>query len=404
VSIVTRLTTAEIDRRIEEFRLVLDRTTVRLVELDADVTRRLLETSHELRGATAAAWADASLRHAALWQSQLALESLLTQVMDERSDKRSASPAVLVQLDGLLGGASVELPRSPESGPPLLTDEATPTVACSVAQVFEQMTTDFAVVTEFVGSVARTWGELTNRLDEVAALVLELEKEIQTSGMRRPNDLGVLGRTLAEAKTTAQEDPISLGSEAVALLESRAQRLEEMVHGATRVHQAALEELVAADRSIGAGLEALATCRTQLNRWSEKIVVSDTTLAELDRLARELDRLRLECEQAQSPGIGTPAAELRHRADALHDEVTRLTKIEGVRMERRDELRGLLGAYQAKAGAVGLAENLEIDGLYAAARDALYGAPCNLEEGERCVTALQRAIRRLQEVSHDGRV
>ena len=404
MSTVTPLTTAGIDRRIEAFRTVLDRTTGRLVELDADVTRRLLETSHELRGATAAAWADASLRHAALWQSELALESLLTQVMDERGDKRSASPAALARLDGLLVGASVELPRSPESGPPRLTDEATPTVACSVAQVFEQMSTDFAVVTEFVGSVARTWGELTNRLDDMSALVLELEKEMQASGIRRPNDLGVLGRTLAEAKTTAQEDPISLGSEEVALLESRAQRLREMVHGATRVHQAELVELVAADRSIGAGLEALATCRTQLDRWSEKIVVPDATLAELDRLSHELDRLRLEFEQAPRPGLGTPAAELCRRADALLDEVTRLTKIEGVRMDRRDELRGLLGAYQAKAGAVGLAESLEIDRLYAAARDALYRAPCNLEEGERCVTAFQRAIRRLQEVSHDGRV
>ena len=404
MSTVARLTTAELDRRIEEFRTVLDRATVRLAELDEDVTRRLLETSHELRGATAEAWADASSRHAALWQSQLALESLQTQIIDERGGRRSASPAALVRLDGLLGGASVELPRSPESGPPRLTDDAMPTVACSVAQVFEQMSADFVVVTEFVGSVARTWGELTDRLDDLAVSVLELEEEVQRSGLRRPNDLGVLGRALADAKKTAQEDPISLGSEEVALLEARAQRVSEMVRTGTRVQQGDQEELVAADRSIGAGLEALANCRTQLERWSEKIVVPDATVAELDRLDRELDRLRVECEEAQNPGIGTPPAELRRRADDLHDEVTRLTGIEGARMERRDELRGLLGAYQAKAGAVGLAESLEIDGLYAAAHDALYCAPCNLEEGERCVTALQRAIRRLQEVNQDGRV
>jgi hypothetical protein len=129
VSTVARLTTEEIDQRIEEFRTVLDSATVRLAELDADVTRRLLETSHELRGATAEAWADVSLRQAGMWQGQLALESLLTQVVDERGSKRSASPEVLVRLDALLGGASVKLPRSPESAPPRLTDDATPTVA-----------------------------------------------------------------------------------------------------------------------------------------------------------------------------------------------------------------------------------------------------------------------------------
>ncbi len=402
MSTVTRLTTEEIDRRIEEFRTVLDRTTVRLAELDADVTRRLLETSHELRGATAEAWADVSVRQSAMWQGQLALENLVTQILDERGSRRSASPAALIRLDGLLGGTSVELPRSPESGLPRLTDDASPTVACSVAAVFDQMSSDFVVVTEFVGAVARAWGELTDRLDDVAAMLSELKKEIQRSDMRPPNDLGGLERALADAKATAQEDPISFGSGDVALLESRAQRVSETVRGVARVHEADLEELVAADRSIGAGLEELATCRAQLDTWSEKIVVPDATVAELDRLARELDRLRLECEQAQSPGSGHRTAELRRRADGLHDEVTRLARIEGARMERRDELRGLLGAYHAKAGAVGLAESLEIDGLYAAARDALYCAPCNLEEGERCVTALQRAIRRLQEVNQDG--
>jgi hypothetical protein len=266
------------------------------------------------------------------------------------------------------------------------------------------MSTDFVVVTEFVGSVAQTWGELTDRLENLATSVLELEKEIQVSGMRRPNDLGVLGRSIAEAKTIAQEDPISLGPTDVSLLESRAQRLSEMVREVTVVHQADLAELAAADGRIGAGLEALATCRRQLDQWSEKIVVPDATVAELDRLGRELDRLRLECERAQGGASGDPAAELRRQADVLHDEVAGLTKIEGVRMERRDELRGLLGAYQAKAGAVGLAESLEIDGLYAAAHDALYCAPCNLEEAERCVTALQRGIRHLQEVNRDGRM
>ena len=58
-----------------QFRAVLDRTTASLVELDADVTRQLLESSTSLRGATAAAWADASRRHADLWRGQFALET-----------------------------------------------------------------------------------------------------------------------------------------------------------------------------------------------------------------------------------------------------------------------------------------------------------------------------------------
>jgi hypothetical protein len=404
MSTATRFTTKELDERIEAFRSVLDRTTARLVELDADVTRRLLETAHGLRGATAGAWADASRRHAALWQGQLALENLLTTMLEVRGGGRSASPAALVRLDQLLEGASVELPSPPESGRPHLTDAATPTVACSIADAFEQMSADFDVVTEFLAAVARAWGELTDRLHELAASVSDLEKEVRSSGVRRPNDLGALARSLADAESTAQEDPVSLGAADLALLEERARRLGDMAHDVVSQRRADAEELAAADQSIGVGLEALATCRTQLDRWSEKVVVSDATVAELDRLGAELDRLRRECELAQGQGAGVRAGELRLRADGLRDEVMRLATTAAAPMVRRDELRGLLGAYQAKARAVGLAESLEIDDLYMSAHGSLYTAPCNLEDAEQRVQAMQMALRDHHEGSHDGRV
>jgi hypothetical protein len=71
---MAKITLREIDRRIEDVRSLLDVTTGRLVELDADVTRQLLESSTSLRGVTAVTWADASSRHAALWRAQFALE------------------------------------------------------------------------------------------------------------------------------------------------------------------------------------------------------------------------------------------------------------------------------------------------------------------------------------------
>ena len=61
MSTVARLTVEGIDERIQAFRVVLDRTTARLVDLDADVTRRLLESSHELHGARP--------RHGPTWRS-----------------------------------------------------------------------------------------------------------------------------------------------------------------------------------------------------------------------------------------------------------------------------------------------------------------------------------------------
>jgi hypothetical protein len=392
---MTRLTVEEIDERIRAFRSVLDRTTARLVELDADVTRRLLESSHELRGATAAARVDTARRHDALWQGQLALEHVLTRITEERGPRRTAPQWVLVRIDAVLDGASVELPRPGGGGPLRLTEHVAPTVTCSITEAFEQMSADFDVVTELLGAVARAWGEETDRLHQLAALVTRLESDLERSGTRRPNDLGLLAQDLESAQTTAREDPLALDADGIARLEVRAQRLQEMIDEAQRARRADTENLQEAERSIGAGVEMLAAGRTQIDLWSERIAVPAGTFDALDGLARDLDRLRLECDQAQSLGIGSSADDLRRRGARLLEEVSRLVAVEGTRLERRDELRGLLGAYRAKAGAVGLAENSEIEALWRAGQEALYQAPCDVEQAELRVTALQQAIVRL---------
>ena len=71
------------------------------------------------------------------------------------------------------------------------------------------------------------------------------------------------------------------------------------------------------------------------------------------------------------------------KGESLLVDVTRLATAAQAGIEKRDELRGVLTAYQAKAQAIGLAESLELGELYAAARDVLYSAPCDLELAEQ---------------------
>jgi hypothetical protein len=388
-----RLTTADVDERIEAVRVVLDRTTARLVDLDADVTRRLLETSSDLRGVTAAAWADAALRHEALWEGQLALERLLERMAGERGTRRSAPQWVLVRLDALLQGPSVELPRPDETGMPRLTEQLSPTVSCSIAEAFDRMSADFDVVTQLLAAVAQAWGETTERLRRVGVLAAELDQE--APGVRRPNDLGPLRRDAQDAETTLRHDPMALHADGVTQLEARAQRLRDAAEEADREHRAVSDKLLAVEQGIGAGLESLHACRAQVDALSQKVVVPDSTVAALDQLAQDLARLGQECAQAQSLGIGAAPDDLRRRTDRVCDEVARVATSEGNRMRRRDELRGLLAAYRAKALAVDLAENSEIESLWRAAEQVLFVAPCDVDAAERCVRDLQQAILRL---------
>ena len=175
------------------------------------------------------------------------------------------------------------------------------------------MSADFDVVTEVLGAVAQAWGELAGRLQEVARVVAELERGVRNlrgpaaERSRRPGPGSHRGR-----------DPGAAGSprarpDEVVSLESRAQRLQAMAEEADQERRGNDAKLDAADRTVGVGLEKLAACRAQVGLWSEKILVPDSTTEALDGLGRELERLRLECTQARSLGIGAPVDELRRR-------------------------------------------------------------------------------------------
>lgn len=75
---------------------------------------------------------------------------------------------------------------------------------------------------------------------------------------------------------------------------------------------------------------------------------------------------------------------------AVLDTRRRLAELLG----RRDELRGLLGAYRARAARLGVAEGAEPAGHYQRARELLWTAPCDLDEAAAAVAAFRAALAR----------
>ena len=61
-------------------------------------------------------------------------------------------------------------------------------------------------------------------------------------------------------------------------------------------------------------------------------------------------------------------------------------------MSRRDELRGLLGAYQAKAARLGAGEDVGLTERFNRARALLWTAPCDLAAAADAVTGYQQAV------------
>jgi hypothetical protein len=62
-------------------------------------------------------------------------------------------------------------------------------------------------------------------------------------------------------------------------------------------------------------------------------------------------------------------------------------------LEEREDLRGLLGAYQNRAAEKGLAEDAAIDDRYRAAHEVLWSAPCDLITAHALVGQYQQAVR-----------
>ncbi len=389
---MARLSLSEADRRVAALRTTVERVTANLVALDDDVTRRLLDSSHMLSGATASAWADASGRLARLWGGQLALQAVLDRVDHLRGTRRSLPPAALQAVGEVLDGMTVQMPRLAGEGRRALTEGPEPADPCTIDAAVATMSKDYDVVSEVVTAVARVWGDAMSRIEELAATLARLEEPAGRQRVTQPNELRALRQRLDEATRTARSDPLALDLGGVDDLATRVERVEEAAAIAARAQEDADRDLDDLDTALGEARALLEDCRSAIGRSQEKIVVPETLRSALDRDTVALERLEEESRLTRHSEQGGSPRALRGEADALLGDLRHLAGLTAAGLERRDELRGLLGAYRAKAQAMGLAEDAELEALYGRAKDSLYTAPCDVEEAERNVTLYRRGI------------
>ena len=129
-----------------------------------------------------------------------------------------------------------------------------------------------------------------------------------------------------------------------------------------------------------------------------KVVLHDEERSRLEKIGTVLDELRREVGRRQPSGHDDPTdaafgvRALLPRVEDLRKQIDDLGETARSAVAARDELRGRLDAYRAKAQAVGQGEDLELHRLYVEARGVLFSAPCDLVEAGALVTAYQRSI------------
>ena len=380
-----------------------DAIQANLLELDGSFGKRLLEGA-ALTGETKRRWDATAVSLATLWQTYSAYSAVVDQAAEAVAGH--LGPRELTRISTLLSGPSIELSSGPA---PLagrdLADSGREDLTLVAAVT--RMRRSFGDVTAVVSAAEQVWNEMTSRLDTVAAELARVTPHAASLGDEAlTGNLAAAESELARLRGALASDPLSLwqggpGPKTGQVDTSGADRLTERVGAAaTRVN-----ELVRlrddAERRIAevktAAATARAACEDAAAAWqraADKIAAAalpaeppgfadlSARLADLDallaagrwtRLASELDLIERELAEATTK---------------FRDAERTLVGV----ISRRDELRGLLGAYQAKAARLGAVEDPVLTERYDRARGLLWTAPCDLAAAADAVTGYQQAV------------
>jgi hypothetical protein len=376
-----------------------DAIQANLLELDGSFGKRLLEGA-TLSGETKRRWEASAASLASLWEIYSAYSAVIERAADVVSGHLGARE--LAAITNLLTGPSIQLAAGPA---PLagrdLADSGREEL--TVVAAVTRMRRAFGPITEVVSAAEQVVNEMTGRLDSLTAelnrvtpLAASLADEALTG------NLAAAESKLSRLRATLSSDPLSLWQGGPAPVDtSGADRLQERVTAAvTRVDElirlradarqritevttaaaaarAAYEDATAAWQRAAAKIraEALPPPPPGVAELTGRLADLDTLLAagRWTRLAAELD----EVEHELAAATGNLRATERTVVDALG---------------RRDELRGLLGAYQAKAARLGAAEDPGLTERYNQARGLLWTAPCDLAAAADAVAGYQQAV------------
>jgi hypothetical protein len=306
-------------------------------------------------------------------------------------------PAVGLDADGLpteLSADSAE--RSASSG--IAGTAASTVTLAAVVQATEQHA---ATTLTQLSEVDASWGAVTTEFGRASAAVQEVAT--LAAGLGAPEVAEPLRAQATEIERLDLADP--LGAAPGGRLSPKTQARCTALLDAARLAGGRLTDLIRAREGypqrrseLAALIDAVAAEETAVAdaqlRAQEKI--ADPGLAPPPHAATvlrgrldELDRLQA---AAQWPRLAELLSTVESSAIRARDRAVELRGVANGLLARRDELRGRLEAYRAKAVALGYAEDAGLASAFDQAHELLFTAPCDLRSATRAVHAYQTAL------------
>ncbi|HSS09439.1 MAG TPA: hypothetical protein VLL25_06115 [Acidimicrobiales bacterium] len=384
----------QIDQTLGRLSQASERMTANLFELENDPNRKLLDQA-SLAGVTAERWREASKSLAQLWQWFTQFKQLVDQATQLRGPRPRVDATRLAQLDQLVNGPSIEL--STEQIPLAqrgLFGAAEATVRCTPDELLARMSDTFDHVKAVVAATSEAWGVLLPRLQAVETDLAAADKLAASLDERHVPELDRVRAQLDDISSRLATDPLSIQPGAtdtlVTGLTAARQDLEEL---------ARLRDNVATRLDQGRGLlaELERTVREAREAHDEatlKIAAPDLPKAPVldPSFGRHLDRVTALAARSEWRAARHELSEWTATANALLANANRVATVSRVPIAQRNELRGRLDAYRAKANRMGVLEDSRLSALYERAHEALYTAPTDLTAANDLIHQYQQSL------------
>jgi hypothetical protein len=394
----TGQTLKQIDESLEKAHAAVARLGTALFELDAEKERRTTELP-ELTGSSKTAWDQTGLQLSVLWAWYQALAG----VVEGISDRRKAPALRLAdanEMSALLSTASVEVPGDSRdlARQCLPESEALPEKA-PIEVMVRVISAAYQVVAETITSIFALRDIALPRLAELDAVLSQATQEAGAVGARLPNGALAARRQLDELRQRADRDPLSVDVEQIPVLAAAVERVQAELAEATGALAHVDESFISLESALEAAEGVIREAGEAVDTANVRIAGAKVGRDDVQMLERAASDLRYELDEVREKaatdrrGADRAARALEPRIAALRADAEHLSAAASEPMGMRQELRGRLDAYRAKAYSLGRGEDASLDRLYRAAQEVLYTAPCDLAGAERHLAAYQAAVR-----------
>ncbi|GAB1691408.1 hypothetical protein [Krasilnikovia sp. M28-CT-15] len=381
---------ARADTELRRLEAAATAVAANLVDLDDNTARKELDGTR-LTGATAAAWADATTALTQLWDGYGLLTALTTGARAARDARRFGDAEKAAYVEQVLGRSiTLSVATVPLAQRGLLGAGQVSTT-CTPAELLAAMEAAFATVVDVATRAGQVWQRLLPRAAELAAT---LDQVRALAGPAGGAALDEADRRLGDVTAALATDPLGCDENGLTAVRALIDRADAERTSAAELREALTQRLADAHALAGELTEAGRAAQAAADEVSGRF--ADADLAAVTGLGPDLgpDLAAIDALAAAghwsllSPRLADWNRRARHHLSALRDAAGH----NGGLLAARNELRGRLDAYQAKAARRGAAEDPTLTPLAEAARAALWTAPCDLDAARTAVTAYQNAV------------